>query len=106
MSTLPPTVDLGMFDGITEVASDGAEVRLSGRRPRDLLDGCDLGGNLTARQPRSQIVHERGNLDGLPQLHHRDRCLAKTVIGVADDRRTLHRRVALQRGAHGVGHHL
>ncbi len=79
---------------------------LAGGSSRDLLDDRDVGGNLVARQPRSQVVHERRDLDGLAQFHHGDRCLAEAVIGAADDRRAVHRRVALQRGAHIVGHHL
>ena len=106
MSEASTTAAVTSFDGAAEEAPDSPQIGLTGRRPGDLFDDREVGGNLIACQPRSQVFEECRHLHRLAQFHHGDGGLAESVIVSADDGSAPHRRMALQRGAHVVGHYL
>src|SRR5262249_50793003 len=105
---IAPTVSdsVGMFDGMAEELADRTEVGLTGGRSGDLVDDRDVGGNLIARQPRSQVLDERWSIDGRAQFRNRAGCRAEPVVRSAHYRRPSHCGMALQRGAYVVRYHL
>ena len=95
--------------GSAKCAPHRAQIGLARRCPRDGVDDRDVGGNLVARQPGSQVRRassSRPRWRVAAQFDHRHGRLAEAVVRPPDHGRAQYGGVALQRGAHVVGHHL